>query len=489
MSIDDNNNILISSEFEGEIDLDPGVGTDIRMSTSWGDNTFIVKLDNNGNYIWGNVFENTTSNQFILAYEMAVDNFGNILLAGEFQSNIDFDHGPSSFIMTGTGSTGFLLKLDPNGDFVWAKQFDGVQSNIFFSCITFDSLNNIIAGGSIRGFNSIDFNPSSSTFNLNTPTNPNNNSLFVLKLSENGDFNWVKSATGYSTTTMNSAGDRVHSIVIDQNDNIVFAGGFRNNIYFDTNSTSFALDSGTNGCETCSGYKTGYLAKMDSNGNMLWAKKIDGNNFVASFGNARFFEQHIVLDSNINGKVFLGYTFRGGIDYEIDNMPFNYSSGSINGWEASFFEIDPITGDYLSAHFVPSSAHTFIEKISLVDNDLYAVGSFSQQLFFDPNSSTTPAGLSDAYVVKFEDVTTLSTTNHFKAKLKVYPNPTNGLLHVNSSSIIENIEVFDILGRPFFTEKLNDTNYQMDFSEHQSGIYFIKIKSGNNFETRKVVKN
>lgn len=68
----------------------------------------------------------------------------------------------------------------------------------------------------------------------------------------------------------------------------------------------------------------------------------------------------------------------------------------------------------------------------------------------------------------------------------IYPNPTNGLLIINSASTVSEISVYNNLGQLLFTSKEKN---QIDISTLSQGIYFAKIKGENGqTETKKVVK-
>jgi hypothetical protein len=69
----------------------------------------------------------------------------------------------------------------------------------------------------------------------------------------------------------------------------------------------------------------------------------------------------------------------------------------------------------------------------------------------------------------------------------VYPNPSNGIVTINSNQDIANINVFDITGKAFhnqeYTNKLNQT--EIDLSTLNNGIYFIAVQSSNG----EIIKN
>lgn len=75
----------------------------------------------------------------------------------------------------------------------------------------------------------------------------------------------------------------------------------------------------------------------------------------------------------------------------------------------------------------------------------------------------------------------------------VFPNPTNGLLYINSldegSGLVLNI--YDIGGQLMYSErisKLGSGDYAVDLSQYIKGVYFIELTDGVRSGVRKVVK-
>jgi Secretion system C-terminal sorting domain len=75
--------------------------------------------------------------------------------------------------------------------------------------------------------------------------------------------------------------------------------------------------------------------------------------------------------------------------------------------------------------------------------------------------------------------------------ISVTPNPTNGLLHLSANSLINEVVVFDLLGKQVYSSKysaLNEVN--LDLSSVQNGAYLLKATSDNGItETMKIIKN
>jgi len=114
--------------------------------------------------------------------------------------------------------------------------------------------------------------------------------------------------------------------------------------------------------------------------------------------------------------------------------------------------------------------------------------SIIKYIFYDDNNPTDATSVVfkfDSGPVGIKDITNATS-------LKIYPNPTDGQLKIESGSstgslpsILSNVEVYDIYGR-----KLSDFNFQLstneiDISNLSSGMYFLKIDG----TVVKIVKN
>jgi len=73
-------------------------------------------------------------------------------------------------------------------------------------------------------------------------------------------------------------------------------------------------------------------------------------------------------------------------------------------------------------------------------------------------------------------------------QLHIYPNPTNGILHIESSKTPLSITVYDGFGSKVLTNDILQTG-RIDLSNHSRGVYVIKIDTGSNVFYRKVVLN
>ena len=88
--------------------------------------------------------------------------------------------------------------------------------------------------------------------------------------------------------------------------------------------------------------------------------------------------------------------------------------------------------------------------------------------------------------VALKGITTLSS-NEFEVNtesIKLYPNPTNGIIKIDTNSIKE-YTVYDILGNTLLSGLTNT----VDLTDKPKGIYFIKIQSDIAITTHKIIKH
>lgn len=80
----------------------------------------------------------------------------------------------------------------------------------------------------------------------------------------------------------------------------------------------------------------------------------------------------------------------------------------------------------------------------------------------------------------------LSQTDFEKADLNMYPNPTSGIIHIQTDLTIKKIRVLDINGRKIMEQSMTS---QLDLSHLKTGVYFILLESNSSYVTQKIIKN
>jgi hypothetical protein len=110
-------------------------------------------LASDGSFVWAKSFGGSGLDA---VERIVLDTQGNIIVAGYFSGMVDFDPDPAAQSeLSAIGNTdAYVLKLNSNGDFVWAKSFDNKG---WFPNIVLAPQENVIITGSFSG--TVDFDP------------------------------------------------------------------------------------------------------------------------------------------------------------------------------------------------------------------------------------------------------------------------------------------------------------------------------------------
>lgn len=217
-------NILSTGSFAGNCDFDPGPNT-YYLSNKGEEDVFISKLDKNGNFIFAKSAGVSNpiyaSGSRTTGYGIASDKLGNIYVSGTFYGpQVDFDPGQAIYILTSAGFLDeFLVKLNSEGIFVWAKSIGGANYD-YNKDLCVDSNNNVYVMGFHEGL--VDFDPGSAIDNQYCYEH-----IAIVKLDENGSFVYVAKFSG------TNGGTNSRQIVIDNNKNLYTTGNFTGEVDFD----------------------------------------------------------------------------------------------------------------------------------------------------------------------------------------------------------------------------------------------------------------
>ena len=86
------------------------------------------------------------------------------------------------------------------------------------------------------------------------------------------------------------------------------------------------------------------------------------------------------------------------------------------------------------------------------------------------------------------DQSAVSLNEILEVNLTLYPNPSNGVFTIESASTQEkNIQIMDLNGALIYNELSTAKSLKVDLSNFATGIYLVKVKSGNQEVIRKMV--
>jgi len=441
---DASGNIYSTGIFSSTIDFNPGSGI-LNLSSVGGSDIFIQKLDRNGNFLWAKKIGGIWGDQ---AYDIAVDNSGNVFITGGFRNTVDFDPGTGVYNLVADNTiqsyAAFILKLNSSGDFQWARKASTVSygtgvdtdnsgnvyvtgyiqnwvdfgttsiaGEIFFWKLDANgtqqwakalddtngsSLQAGIHGLKVDGTGNIyltgrfdetqDFQPGTGTVNL---VAVGGSDAFLLKLNTSGTLQWVKQfgSTGSETG---------YALHLDASNQIYITGTFQGITDLDpssgTGTYSFASNGGTDV----------FVIKLNSLGNVIWGRGFGGTGSEWAWGN---------IATDMNGNILFSGTFQNTVDFDPDLVT-NYSISS-NGGNDVFLEKLNSNGEFQWANTFGSTSDESGWGLcySSFDNSFYVGGGLynTMDLVFSGNTTTlTSSGGMDIYVLKLNECFNSSNT-------------------------------------------------------------------------------
>ena len=191
--------------------------------------------------------------------KQATDYFtGTTVHSISFNITTDVDPGPGVINFTGAGGGDIaLVKVDVNGNTIWAKQVGGIGYERADALVT-DNVGNIYVTGFFN--NTVDFDPGAGVVNL-AASGPYNG--FILKLDSNGNFIWVQQIRNSNLVD-------IRDIKISASGIIVIAGIFDGTIDLDPGIGTFNATAPTNN------YDVFIATYTSSAGAIVWADVFPG---------------------------------------------------------------------------------------------------------------------------------------------------------------------------------------------------------------------
>ncbi|WP_084165858.1 Ig-like domain-containing protein [Dyadobacter crusticola] len=202
-------NVYVTGYFQGTADFNPAAAT-ANLTSAGGWDIFIAKYDQFGRYLWAKRIGAAGDDR---GHKLVADPAGNVYVTGYFRETVDFDPnaGVSNLVTTGGAGTdqdAFLLKLDTNGNYVWARRM-GSAGNDYAWGLSFDPTGNLIVGGYMG--------PATATFGTFSLASAGAQDGFVTKINTAGTFLWARRVGG-------AGSDMIHAVNTDAAGNIYIAG-------------------------------------------------------------------------------------------------------------------------------------------------------------------------------------------------------------------------------------------------------------------------
>lgn len=472
--VDAAQNVLITGAFSGTIDADPGAGEHELISNGAEVDLFVVKLDNNGNFVWA---KKTGGTGIERGASITTDISGNIIIGGYYSGTADFNSGGVANNFTSAGSIDvFILKLSPSGNFMWAKSMGGIQEDRLTS-IAVNAAGNIFATGFFKG--SGDFDPNAGTTML---TATQYSDIFLMRLNADGSFGWASGFGGADN-------DEGRAITTDAEGNLIFTGIFNGTVDFDPGvSVKNLVSIGQNS------YQSTFLVKFNENQELIWAQEIGHptNTAVAVKSNT------ISIDDT--GEITIGGLFGGAdLDFRTCSKSNAFGNGFImkitTGLSPTITSFSPSSGAWGTQVVITGKGFSPIPSNNTVMfGTKYAVVTASTSTSI---TTTVPSnGITGKISVITNCITALSDAlfgslvgveEDIHSKIKMYPNPVQNEFIIerngkqSESSIIRIYTLTGLLVAQYSDVKTGLQRQAYDLSHLPSGIYFLNISDMSGF--------
>jgi len=174
-----------------------------------GHDVFLIKLDPSGQTAWSKNFGGKGANTF--NYAMTLDSAGFVYICGAFMNDSmtspRLKHTRSGHAF----KDAYVLKVDPQGEVIWAQNYGGPEGQAEFNSIAVDRFSQVYLGGIFKHAD------------LARPKlgKIGNQDGFALKLDATGAVTWAKNFGGPGTDTT------LNSMAYDAQGNVYLGGAFR----------------------------------------------------------------------------------------------------------------------------------------------------------------------------------------------------------------------------------------------------------------------
>lgn len=478
-------------------------------TSSGGLDVFIAQLDTNGSWLWVKTAGGTSLDQ---GAGIALDFDGCVYVSGSFNNSATF----GTTTLTSHGAVDiFVAKLDNNGNWIWAVNAGGTSDDYGLQ-ITTDSVGNSYITGQFS---------QTANFGVHSITSVGAGDIYIAKLDSQGNWLWATRAGG-------PGDDFGYGITRYQDGNVYTSGDFHG-----------VADFGATSLTSTGLYYNNYVAKLDTNGNWLWATRGGGAGDAELAPAISVGQGGIHVAGYFAGTADFGavnLTSQGSADIYVAcmDMEGNWLWATRAGgtlWDAGFdIVVDVLGNSYVSGIFRSSSSFgfniltalgdgdAFVAKVTDVGNwewvlrgggngidsavnistdgngNMYVSGGFSLTTTYGSTSYTSSGGY-DILIAKLS--TPVPVDDELAPGLagmsclyNAYPNPfRSGGSTIIKANVATNengtLAVYNLKGQRVASYQLSSGPHEISFSGRDlpAGLYLYQLRTPTVETTRKLV--
>lgn len=512
---DNSGNIFVAGVLaNGTQDMDFGAGVANLSSTNG--NPFVSKYDANSNLIWTKIF---SSSDLATCKGIHVDDAGAVYIFGQYGNSIDADPGAGTHTLSFAGLDAYLIKLNTNGNLIWAANLNcpygfindvAVNGNLLYAVGEYGyyadlnpgaGTNSVTSSDLMDGFmieldtasqfqSAVTFEGTgyqavktiaiSSTGNIhiggefeNTIFFVQNSNVLTMNSNGNSDVFIMNYDNSFSLTNYFSFGsddkEGIHKIKLDNSDDVYVSGYFSDTIDFDP--------SGNVVEKICNGGYDAYISKFSSNGTFQW-------NYT--YGGLSYYDN--IYDFDFSGNtIYLAAECSGQVDFDPGAAVEQFS-----GMGTSVIVKIGTNGVYQHAMDMGSGngGGWINPRTIFIDNnaEIHVGGMYNYTPSFVSYTNTqnapTAAGY-DGFWVRYSEVNNVGVNENHLQQLNLFPNPANDIIYLNGISN-GNYFIYNSEGKLIRNSILS--NSTLHISDLSPGIYVLQIQTKENLSTARFIK-
>ncbi|MCX7000821.1 MAG: hypothetical protein NT106_11095 [Candidatus Sumerlaeota bacterium] len=373
---------IVTGYFIGSATFGPGETYQTILSSSGNPDIFIAKYGSTGQLVWAKKAGGTDVDY---GRGVAALAGGQSFITGTFRGSATFGAGEAN--ETPLASSGqediFLAKYDVNGSLLWAKKAGGSDYDYAYSIAVLSDGSSFITG---RFFGTASFGG----INL---TSAGSGDIFIAKYDTSGTPVWVKRAGGTSN-------DYGYSVCALQDGSPLVAGTFYLGATF---------GAGEAGQTVLSGSKSDiFIAKYNSTGTLVWAKKAGGAETDVAMSVAAFSDGSSIVTG------YFGYNSSSGSSATFGAGETHETKLTSAGYEDIFIAHYKSDGTLSWVKQAGRDRHDFALGVAISStDDTWITGYFTGTAIFGLGESgrtdLTSAGMADIFIAKYSNPGTSPT--------------------------------------------------------------------------------
>jgi hypothetical protein len=402
---------------------------------------YLVKYNSSGNVVWATILNGYLDK---VPYSITTDNSDNIFITVSGNA---------------VGEQYFINKYDSNGTLLWTRTTMG-NGAVGYS-ITNDKSGNIYATGLFYK-SSIVMGPDSLTTNFLY-------NAFLVKYDSAGNFQWARqpiAKAGFDTLSGN-AFCRASSVITDHAGNVYIAGWFDDTLIFGSDTLTAPQGGDTLRL---------FLVKYDSQGKVIWAQAATSG--YLSFGYS------LSVDT-------LNHVYLGGIGFgDVKVQNFVVHGTPLYSYFDFIMEFDT-AGKLLCGLGLNNGTADWTQKIEVASDPagkyIYFGGTNGRgDTVICGQDTLIPdiGGGWNPYIARWIPCNYVGEgINEVKGeseKVKVYPNPSNGIftLKLSVDSGQSSVEIYNVLGEQVYSQfSIDNSQFTINISNQPSGVYLYRVIS------------